>query len=88
MRISIFVFLISFCFKAFSADSLNCYVADVAGRYREHNTDFTKLVLEVSFAPKEGIVFGKAKYTFKPIQPEIDTLFLDAPGIKIDSVKL
>lgn len=88
MRISIFIILVSICFQAFSLDSLNCYVADPGGRYREHNTDFTKLVLEVSFAPKEGIVFGKAKYSFKPIQPDIDTLFMDAPEIKIDSVKL
>jgi aminopeptidase N len=82
-----FVLMILF-FHGISCDSLSCYLPDVAGRYREHNVDFTKLILEVSFSPKHGEVFGKAKYSFKPIQPIIDSLFLDAPGIKTDSVKL
>lgn len=87
MRFLLFILFVSVCQFSFSADSLNCYVPD-ASRYREHNVDFEKLVLEVSFAPKEGTVFGKTHYTFKPIQPNVDTLFLDAPNIKIDAVKM
>lgn len=86
-RIVTFLFLL-LCFYGYSCDSLNCFLPDEAGRYREHNVDFVKLTLEVSFLPNQKEVLGKARYYFKPIQPIIDSLYLDAPGIKIDSVKL
>ncbi len=69
-------------------DSLQCYQPDPNGRYREHNVDFEKLVLEVNFQPMLGKVSGKATYTFQPIQPDVDSLFLDAPSIAIKEVKL
>lgn len=91
-KILLFILPIAFLFfypaSTQACDSLNCYLPDDAARYREHNVDFAKLILEVSFSPKQGEVFGKAKYSFKPIQPHIDSLYLDAPGIKTDSVKL
>ena len=89
MRILAFLLpFFTYSLSAIACDSLNCHIPDEAGRYREHNVDFIKLKLEVAFAPQKGTVAGKASYNFQPIQPVIDTLYLDAPGIKIDTVKL
>jgi aminopeptidase N len=88
VRINVLLLLLFALQTSYSCDSLQCYLPDPSGRYREHNADFTHLTLEVSFAPTEKKVFGKAKYTFKPVQPSIDSLYLDAPGIKVDSVLL
>jgi hypothetical protein len=51
-------FLLAFTAKLFAHDSLQCYQPDPNGRYREHNVDFQKLVLEVTFQPKAGKVTG------------------------------
>jgi aminopeptidase N len=69
-------------------DSLYCALRDPDGRYREHNVDFIHLQLDVAFSPKEGQVTGKAIYQFQPIQPIVDSLFLNAPGIKIKKVTM
>ena len=58
-------------------------MTDVDGRYREHNTDFQKITLDIHFAPKDGKVFGKESLTFVAIQPFIDSIYLDAPGVVI-----
>jgi aminopeptidase N len=67
-------------------DSTICYLRDEIGRIREHNTDFTKMILDVKFDTKAGKVFGNVKYTFKPIQFVVDTIFLNAPSIDIKKV--
>ncbi len=67
-------------------DSAICYLRDENGRIREHNVDFTKMLLNVKFNTKEGKVIGNVKYSFKPIQFIVDTLHLDAPGIAIKKV--
>ncbi len=82
------LFLFAFAAKLYAHDSLQCYQPDPNGRYREHNVDFQKLVLEVTLQPKVGKVIGSANYKFQPIQPNVDTLYLDAPAIKIKEVKL
>ena len=69
-------------------DEFGCFIKDEVGRYREHQVDFQKLVLDVKFEPKLAKVVGKADYIFSPIQEHVDTLFLDAPGINIDYVWL
>lgn len=69
-------------------DSLSCYQPDPNGRNREHNVDFQKLLLDVSFETQVGKVKGKASYRFQPIQPMVDSLFLDASGISIKEAKL
>ncbi|MFN8309550.1 MAG: M1 family aminopeptidase [Chitinophagales bacterium] len=65
-----------------------CHLPDSAALPRAHNCDFEKLQLAVSFEPKAGKVFGTARYFFQPIQPVIDSVFLDAPGITIKKVQL
>lgn len=70
------------------SDSTICYLRDIPGRIREHNVDFEKMVLEVNLLPKDGVVQGKVSYCFRPIQPLVDTLFLDAPGTTINKATL
>lgn len=81
------VFFTPFVF-AQQGDSVTCKLSDVGGRYREHNVDFDSLKIEVRFLPKEGKVIGKETLSFRPIQPLIDSLFLDAPGISFSSVTI
>lgn len=69
-------------------DSVVCRLTDVGGRIREHNCDFTHISIDVRFAPKEGKVIGKETLLFTPIQPLIDSVYLDAPGITIKKVLL
>jgi aminopeptidase N len=69
-------------------DTTICYLEDEGGRIRERNVDFTKMLLDVKFKPKDGIVMGNVKYDFQPIHPTVDTLFLDAPAINIKKVLL
>jgi aminopeptidase N len=71
-----------------SSDSALVSLSDVDGRYREHNCDFTNISLDVRFVPKEGRVIGKETLLFSPIQPEIDSVYLDAPGISVKRLLL
>jgi aminopeptidase N len=67
-------------------DGSICYLRDATGRIREHNLDFKKMDLDVRFDVKEGRVFGKVKYLLAPIQPTVDSVFLDAVLIKTKQV--
>ena len=69
-------------------DSAVASLTDVDGRYREHNCDFTNISLDVRFVPKEGRMIGKETLLFSPIQPEIDSVYLDAPGISVKRILL
>ncbi len=65
-----------------------CYLNDPSARPREHNVDMERMILDVRFKPEQGLVIGQVKYTFTPIRQSIDSLFLDAPEIKISKVML
>lgn len=69
-------------------DSSICYLRDPDGRIREHNVDFLSMNLNIHFNTLESQVIGHVKYEFKPIQHQVDTLFLNAPNIAIKSVKV
>lgn len=79
-----------FCSFSFAttSDSAVSRLTDVDGRYREHNCDFTNISLDLHFDAKEGKVMGKETLLFSPIQPEIDSVYLDAPGIIIKNIGL
>ncbi|HCQ28678.1 MAG TPA: hypothetical protein DIU39_00215, partial [Flavobacteriales bacterium] len=64
------------------------YLDDPAWTPREHNVDFKHLLLNISFKPEEKKVIGEVTHTFVTIQKQVDTLFLDAPGIAILSAEL
>ena len=64
------------------------YHDDPGASERNRNIDVTHMRVEVSFIPKEGKVIGQVTHTFKMLQSQLDTLFLHAPGILVNSVKL
>lgn len=65
------------------AQRTRSYIVDPAGTPREHNVDFQHMRLELSFEPEKGLVKGKVTHIFTPLQPKVDSIFLDAPGITI-----
>ena len=81
-------FVIFLTDDSLAQESLICRLADADGRYREHNFDTDSIHIEVSFDTKAGKVFGRERLTFKPIQLNVDSIYLDAPFINISSVKL
>ncbi|MFY7946085.1 MAG: M1 family metallopeptidase [Bacteroidia bacterium] len=60
-----------------------CYYDDPGKHERNRNIDVTFMKLEVSFLPKEGKVNGRVTHVFTGLQDQIDTVFLDGPGIVI-----
>ncbi len=66
----------------------NCRIADPIAQERNHPIDILHMKLNVSFNVKEGKVMGKVNHKFKTLQQNIDTLFFDAPGIKISAARV
>lgn len=69
------------------AQRLLCIRDDPARVPREHHTDFELLEGTFRFQPEKGLVKGEVTHYFRWIRSGFDTLFLDAPGIKIISVQ-
>ena len=69
-------------------DDYLCYPKDPKARFREHNYDMIKGVIEVNFNSKEGVVNGKVTYDFAAKQQKVDTMYLDAPNISFSSILL
>ena len=84
---SIFYLLFSI-FYSTAQVATRTYIADKALAPREHSVDMQHLKLEVSFEPQKGLVKGKVTHTFLVLQHEVDSIFLDAPGITFKDVKL
>jgi aminopeptidase N len=55
---------------------------------REHELDITKMTVQVKFEPQKGKVIGKVTHYYKPLRPAVDSVFFDAPAIKILSATL
>ena len=49
----------------------------------EHQVDMLHMRIEVSFVPREGLVRGKVTHRFRPLREKVDSLFFNAPGIRI-----
>ena len=64
------------------------YHDDPGAFERNRNIDVTHMRVSVSFDTKQKTVIGNVIHRFITLQSEIDTIFLDAPTIKISSVKL
>lgn len=54
---------------------------------REHVVDMEKVVVEVSFQPKEGIVQGAVTHVFNPLRTKVDSIELDGIKMKIEDVR-
>lgn len=50
---------------------------------REHPVNFTHLRLQVQFEPEKGRVNGVVTHAYFPLENQVDSIFLDAPGITI-----
>lgn len=59
------------------------YIDDEAWAPREHNVDFQHMTLEVSFDVKQGLVKGKVTHRFSPLRDQVDSIWVDGPGIRI-----
>ena len=70
---------------AFAQNTYRSYLKDNTS-YREHSLDITKMKVEVSFDVEKGLVKGKVTHTFTVLQKNVDSVFFDAPDIKIKSV--
>ena len=66
----------------------DCYQKDTSAYIRNHQVDFTRLKLEVSFEPQKELVRGKVTEYFSPLRKNVDTIFFNGPGIKIISCTL
>lgn len=74
-------------FQLSAQSDLDCFIPDPKGRSLDHNVDIQTMDLEVSFNPQAGEVFGTVVYSFKCLQPSVDTLFLHAPAIDVKTVE-
>ena len=69
-------------------DEKRTYIDDASWAPREHYVDFIHMRLQVSFDCKAGLVKGKVTHIFKPLRENVDSIYLDGPGIKIVSATL
>ncbi len=54
----------------------------------ERVVDFETLDLILDINPKKGKVEGRAVYTFKPLRPKVDSIFVHARDMEIESVTI
>jgi aminopeptidase N len=54
----------------------------------ERQADMERLILKLSFKPEQGLVQGEVTHIFKPVRPQVDSLFLDGPGIRVSEAFL
>ncbi len=64
------------------------YQHDPGAPMREHVLDFERMRLWIEFEPEKGLVKGKITHFFSPIRQDVDSFFLDGPGITIKEAKL
>ena len=67
---------------------ITCYHQDPGAHERDRNIDVTHLQLNVKFNPEQKQVLGKVSHHFNSLQSQVDTIFLDGPGIEIISASL
>jgi aminopeptidase N len=79
--------LLSFS-SLFGQHKNNTFSYDPGAAPREHQLDFERMRLYVEFEPANGLVKGKITHFFTPIRSQVDSFFLDGPGIKVKEAKL
>lgn len=85
---SAFMFICSIAVTNGQTNDIIGYVSDPEAAIRNHNADFISLNLDLKFNPADGEVEGTANYLFQAIQLSIDSIFLDGPGILVQSIQL
>ncbi len=61
---------------------------DPGSTMRDHPLDFVHMRLAVEFEPEKGLVKGNITHHFKPLRAEVDSFYLDGPGIQVKSASL
>jgi aminopeptidase N len=84
--ILIFAYL-TFSFSFAQDAGTKTFLFDEKSVPREHLVDFQHLRLHISFNPNEGEVIGEVTHLFVPKRNNLDSIFVDGPGILIKSVK-
>lgn len=87
-RITAILGFLTISFLAFSQPKTTTYLFDENAEPRERFVDFIHLKAELWFEPKAGKVWGTVNHLFKPLRPNIDSLFFDGPNISIKKVTL
>lgn len=64
------------------------FLVDPLSTPRQHNVDMLHMRLQIAFDAPAGKVIGTVTHIFSPLQKQVDTLFLDGPGITINSVSV
>jgi len=82
----LFVLALS-CNSVFAQNTYRSYLKDQT-TYREHPLDITRMKVEVSFEPKSSLVKGKVTHSFIVLQKQVDSIFFDAPGIRIKTATI
>ncbi|MFA7380870.1 MAG: M1 family metallopeptidase [Bacteroidia bacterium] len=86
--VSLFAMLAVVQLQAQTLTTHNCYVRDPNASPREHNIDIERQKLEVEFEPAKGLVKGKVTHSFTVIQKQVDSIFFDGPGIRIQEASI
>ena len=61
---------------------------DPGSAMHDHELDFLRMRLAVEFVPEKGLVKGNITHYFTPLRDEVDSFFLDGPGIAVKSATL
>lgn len=74
--------------NAGGSDNKRTYIDDDAIVPRERNVDFQHMRLVVDFEPAKGLVKGKVTHRFIPLRTQVDSVWLDGPGIVIKTAEV
>ena len=85
-RFLVLPFLIMTSFTMNAQLRTTSFIEDAAAVPRDHQLDFSKIKVALSFDAPKGIVIGKVAYQFSPIRPKVSSFFLD--GIKMQVKEL
>lgn len=88
MRKVSLIFSLFFALGVQAQQPLHFTATDPGAAPRAHGVDFTHLLLELSFEPQNKKVLGKVTHTFKAKRLGVDSIFLDAPGIRVSELRL
>jgi aminopeptidase N len=88
MKKLLFILIAFVSIAPLAAQDFVCRPHDEGARPRQHNVDIIKMSLEVSFVPEQKLVKGKVSHLFTPLQKKVDSIFFDAPKIRIQKATL
>jgi aminopeptidase N len=64
------------------------FIEDGSAVPRDHQLDFTKINVDLSFDAPNGTVFGKVDYQFSSLRPKVSSFFLDGIKMQVKEITL